>query len=66
MEANKKFKKSPIVTELILTERKLNILLVLISQSCFKVTKNMIQHMIFCHENTQQKITPTNSIISFG
>ena len=41
MEAYKKFKKSPIVTELILRERKLNILLVLISQSCFKVTKNI-------------------------
>ena len=39
MEANEKL--SPIVTELFLRERKLNILLVFISQSYFKVPKTV-------------------------
>ena len=39
MESNKKL--SPVVTELFLSERKLNILLAFISQSCFKVPKTI-------------------------
>ena len=44
MEANKKL--SPIVTELILRGRKLNILLVFISQSYFKVPETTHLHQI--------------------
>ena len=42
MESNKKL--SPVVTELFLSERKLNILLALISQSCFKTIRLNATH----------------------
>ena len=49
MEANKKL--SPIVTELFLRGRKVNISLVFISQSYFKVPKTKC-NTLFYHENT--------------
>ena len=53
MESNKKL--SPIVTELFLRGRKLNISLVFISQSYFKVPKNIRLNKcntLFYHENS--------------
>ena len=65
MEPNKKL--SPIVTELFLRGRKLNIMLVFLSQSYFKVPKTIKLNCntLFYHENSQQKRTSTNSIKSF-
>ena len=61
IEANKKF--SPIVTELFLRGRKLNIS-IFISQSYSKVPKTKCETLFYL-ENTKQKRTPTNSIESF-
>ena len=44
-------KKSPIVTELFLRRRKLNILLVFLSQFYFKVPKTKC-NILFYHENS--------------
>ena len=46
MKANKTF--SPVVTKLFLRGRKLNISLVFISQSCFKVPKTIILNPTHC------------------
>ena len=46
MGSNKKL--SPIATELFLRRRKLNILLVFIPQSCFKVPKTVSLNEIHC------------------
>ena len=65
MEVNKNL--SSIVTELFLRKRKLNISLVFISQSYFKVSKtirvNAAHHFIMKIPN--KKITSTNNIESF-
>ena len=60
-DANKKL--SPIATELFLRGRKLNILPIFISQSCFKVPETIrlnVTDTVFCHENTKIRITPTD------
>ena len=51
MKSNTKL--SPIVTGLFMGGKKLNILLVFISQSCFKIPKDIQLHdTLFHHENT--------------
>ena len=66
LKANKKL--SPIITESFLRGRKLNISLVFISQSYFKVPKTIRlkrDTLFYYHENIYQKRTSTNSIKSF-
>ena len=64
MESNKKL--SPVVTELFLRGRKLNISLVFISQSYFKVSKNIKLNathyfiMKIPNKTELQQITPNN------
>ena len=53
MESNKKL--SLIVAELFLRERKLNISLVFISQSYFKVPKTIILYATHYHENSYKR-----------
>ena len=54
------------VTELFLKDRKLNISLVFVSKSYFKVPKTVrLNHTLFYHEITKQKRTPRNIIKSF-
>ena len=62
---NKKL--NPIVTELFIRGRKLNISIVLITQSYFKVPKDVrLNSTHFCYyENSKQKRTFTNCIKSF-
>ena len=61
IKTNKKL--STIVTDIFLRGRKLKISLVFILKSYFQVPKTISKrHTIFCHENTYQKRTPTNSI----
>ena len=62
MGSNKKL--SPVVTELFLRGRQLNISLVFISQSYFKDYKTKC-NTFFYHKNFYQKRTSTNSIKSF-
>ena len=57
MLSNKKL--NPLVTELFIRGRKLNISLVFIIQSYFAVAKNI---RIFCYENSKQKRTSTNCV----
>ena len=64
IEANKKF--SPVVTELFIRERKLNISLVFVSQSYFKVSKDIrlnVIHFIMKISNKKklQKIASSHS-----
>ena len=60
MLSNKK--RNPIVTELFIRERKLNIFLVFITQSYLAVPKKIEFNTSFCHENPKQKRTPKNCI----
>ena len=59
MCSNKKF--NPIVTELFIRGRNLNISLVFITQSYFAVPKNIRLNSI-CYENSKEKRTSTNCI----
>ena len=66
MESNKKL--SPIVTELYLRGRKLNVPLFVISQSYLKVPKTIRLNKcntLFYHETSYKKRTSTSSIKSF-
>ena len=59
--SNKKL--NPIVTELFIRGRKINISLVFIRQSCFDVPKNIrLNSTLFCYENSKQKKASTNCI----
>ena len=60
MLSNKK--RNPIVTELFIRERKLNIFLVFITQSYLAVPKKIEFNTPFCHENSKQKRTSKNCI----
>ena len=63
---NKKL--NPIVTELFIRGRKLNISIVFITQSYFKVPKDArlnSTHFLFYHENSKLKRTSTNCFKSF-
>ena len=61
MLSNKKL--DPIVTELFIRGRKLNISLVFITQSYFAVPENIrLNSTRFCYENSKQKRTSTNCI----
>ena len=65
MEVNKKL--SPLLIELFLRGRVLNISLVFVSQACVTVPEAIRLNAahFFYHENTQQEGTSTNSIKSF-
>ena len=64
MEDYKKLRR--IVTELSLRGKRLNSAPVFISQSFFEIPKTKTKgNILFYHENTQQKKTPTNSNKSF-
>ena len=62
MPSNKKL--NPIVTEVFITERKLNISLVFITQSYFAVQKNIRQNAThyFVIKNSKQNRTLTNCV----
>ena len=62
---NKKL--NSVVTELFIRGRKLNISLVFITQSYFKVSKDVKTeyYSLFYHKNSKQKRTSTNCIKSF-
>ena len=55
-------KVTPIVTELFIRERKLNISLIFITQSYFIVPKNKFNRL-FRYENSKQKRASTNRIL---
>ena len=56
---------NPIVTELFIRGRKLNIFLVFITQSHFTVPKNIRLNSTHGYENSKQKRTSTSSDIDF-
>ena len=62
MLSNKKL--NPIVTELFIRRRKLNISLVFITQPYFAVPKKYSTKLntLFCYENSKQKRTSTNYV----
>ena len=61
MLSNKKL--SPIVTELFIRDRKRNIFLVFISQSCFVIPKNVtLKSTYFHYENSKQMRASKNYI----
>ena len=63
MIKNKKL--NPIVTELFIRGRKLNIPIVFITQSYFKEPKNRRNYALLYYENSRQKRTSTNCTKSF-
>ena len=59
-------KLNPVVTELFIRGRKLNILIIFITQSYFKVSKDVgLNSTHFYFENSKQKRTSTKGIKSF-
>ena len=57
MLSNKKL--NPILTELFIRGRKLNIFVVFITQFCFAVLKNTKFNTLFCCENFKQRTAST-------